>query len=223
MIFGVAGQVKSAQAFDGQNFSGVQAAADFSERFGERRAAHWAGVGLGVETAVRRILVFAQAIGAHREDRHGGLRAIVGDVLNDAVTRAAIGAVGEGIEIAAVGGIGEIGVAIVAGADVGRDHGELSGVRNAVMNGEGDFAHGRAVFDFDVLDFSERRRLDAETEKKIRESGLGAFDFRDHASRDVEDVALQIKLGGEAINERTEADALHGSTDMKALAMDRQT
>ncbi len=85
------------------------------------RAADRAGVGLGVEAAVQRVFVFPLAVGAHLEDAHGGQRPVVGDVLDDGEARAAVGAVGEGIAVAAVA-LGENFLqAGAAGGDIRRD------------------------------------------------------------------------------------------------------
>ena len=70
----------------------------------ERRAADGAGIGLRVEAAVGGVGVLRRAGRAHGEAGHGGGGAVVGDVLDDGVARAAVGAVGEGIAEAAVGG-----------------------------------------------------------------------------------------------------------------------
>lgn len=72
-----------------------------------------------METAVRRIMVLRLAIRTHAKAGHGGGRPVVRNILNDGVTRAAIGAVGERITEAAIFGIINIAQAIVAGGDIG--------------------------------------------------------------------------------------------------------
>ena len=56
---------------------------------------------------------------AHREAAHRGVRPVVGHRVDDAEPRPAVRAVGEGIAIAAIGGIANLGQAVVAGGDVG--------------------------------------------------------------------------------------------------------
>ena len=87
------------------------------------RPAVGAGVRLGVEAAVGGILVFGAAGGAHRETPHRGAGAVVGQVLDDAVARAAVRAVDERIAVAAVGGIEQLAQAVVAGGEVGQHRG----------------------------------------------------------------------------------------------------
>ena len=59
-------------------------------------------IGLRVEAAVRRIVVFRLACGAHGKARHGGLRPVVGNAARDGEARAAVGAIEKRIAIAAV-------------------------------------------------------------------------------------------------------------------------
>ncbi len=69
------------------------------------RAAGGAGVGLSVEAAVGRIVVFGLASRAHGKPGHRRRRPVVGDVGDDGEAGAAVGAVGERIAVAAVAGI----------------------------------------------------------------------------------------------------------------------
>ncbi len=48
-----------------------------------------------------------------------------------------------------------------------------------------------------------------EPEQEFFQSGARAFDFNEDALRRIVDPAGQSELGGEAEDERTEADALH--------------
>ena len=114
-IRGVDAQMESADALDGDDLAGEQAVDGSgyrsvgtesvlpSGRFEpDARAAIPAGVGLGVKAAVERIVVFGLAGRAHCELRHRGLRPVVGNAARDGEARAAVGAVEEGIAIAAV-------------------------------------------------------------------------------------------------------------------------
>ena len=87
----------------------------------ELRTASPAGVGLGVEAAVERIVVLGLAGGAHGEARHRGLRPVVGDAAGDGEARAAVGAVEKGITEAAVAGVEKLAEAIRTGGGVGGD------------------------------------------------------------------------------------------------------
>jgi len=89
-LVGVYGEVETAEAFDGQNFALAEQTVGFGDWVaglcdfvsvdeGEMRAALAAGVRLGVEAAVERVVVFGLALRAHGEGGHGGLAAVVGD------------------------------------------------------------------------------------------------------------------------------------------------
>ena len=80
-----------------------------------------AGVGLGVKAPVERVVVLALAVGAHGKGRMVVSGPVVGDVADDGEARPAVGAVGEGIAVAAVGGVEQLAQAVGAGGDVGRD------------------------------------------------------------------------------------------------------
>ena len=73
---------------------------------------------MGVKTAVQWIVVLGLALGAHDEISHGGARAVVRDVLDDGEAGAAVGAVGKGVEIAAVSRGKNLLQALGAGGDV---------------------------------------------------------------------------------------------------------
>ena len=85
------------------------------------RAADRAGVGLGMKAAVQRVFVLPLAIRAHLENGHGGQRAVIGNILDDGEARAAVGAVGERIVVAAVAVCKDIVEAGLAGGYIGRD------------------------------------------------------------------------------------------------------
>ena len=85
------------------------------------RPAVRAGVGLGVEAAVGRVLVLGAAARAHLEARHRRVRPVVRDVAHDREARPAVGAVRERVAVAPVGGVEQLGEAVGAGGAVRRD------------------------------------------------------------------------------------------------------
>ena len=85
------------------------------------RPARRARIGLRVETAIVGILVLGPTDGAERKTAHARHGAIVGNGTGDRVAGAAVGAIGEGVAVATVARIADIGKAGVAGGDVGAD------------------------------------------------------------------------------------------------------
>ena len=94
-------------------------------RGNQRRAADRSPtcVGLRVEAPVCRVVVLGLAGRAHCETRHRSLRAVVGNAAGDGEARAAVGAVQEGIAIAAVGWVEQLAKAIGARRGVGGNPG----------------------------------------------------------------------------------------------------
>ncbi len=115
-----------------------------------------------VEAAVEGIVVFSLAGGAHGEVGHGGEGAVVGDVFDDGVTRAAVGAVGERVAVAPVGRVEDFGQTVGADADVGGDEGVGAGLGLAVDDGEVGCAVGGNFGGGDGFDVGEGRRFVAQ-------------------------------------------------------------
>lgn len=84
-------------------------------------AAFGAGVGLGVEASVGRVVVFFGALFAQREAGHAGRGAVIGYGANNAVARAAVSTVGKGVEIPPVGWAKNILKTFLANGDIGPD------------------------------------------------------------------------------------------------------
>ena len=134
----------------------------------ELRAATRAGVGLGVEPAVERVVVFALALRAHREFLHRSVRAVVGQRFDDGEARAAVRAVGEGISMAAIGGIENFPGAIGAGRDVGQDEDGLGAGVVALADFEAGVAGGIEEGELEALDDGARRLFGFEARREIR-------------------------------------------------------
>jgi hypothetical protein len=154
-VGGVAGQVESPQPLDGQDAAGQQellcggqdglgvrmvgAGGDGPAggvRQPDMRAADRAGIGLGVKAPVRRVIIFPLAVRAHGEDAHGGVGPVVRDVGDDGEAGAAVGAVDEGIAVAAVGRVEKLPQAVWAGGYIRRDEQVLAGHLFGGANGE---------------------------------------------------------------------------------------
>jgi hypothetical protein len=71
-----------------------------------------------METAVAGIIILLLTGRTHGEAGHGGFYPIVGDIMDDGETRAAVGAVDERIMKAAILGIKELIQAILTDGDI---------------------------------------------------------------------------------------------------------
>src|SRR5579863_1574470 len=96
-IAGVNQKLESSDAFERDDFSVAKGRGRVGDGAVELWATDWAGVGLSVEAAVGGIFVFFAAGRAEGESPHRRVGAVVGNVDDDGVARATIGAVGEGI------------------------------------------------------------------------------------------------------------------------------
>ena len=131
LVAGVAGQVVAADALDGEDAAVAQQLPGAAQRrfalgdvavagpVAQGRPAVRAADRLRVEPPVGGIVVFARAVGAHREAGHRGGGAVVGQRGDDGEARAAVGAVDEGVPVAPVGRVALFGGAFGAHGDVG--------------------------------------------------------------------------------------------------------
>jgi len=74
-----------------------------------------------MKAAIGAVVIFSLAIRAHHEIAHGGSGTVVGDVLDDGESGAAVGAVGEGIAIAPILLVKDLLLTFMAGGNVGGD------------------------------------------------------------------------------------------------------
>ena len=99
------------------------------------RPAIIAADGLRIVAAALRRDVFLVAGLAHRELLHARALAVVRHGLEDGQARAAGRAVDEGVQVAAVFGVEELGAALVAGRDVRRDE-DVAALLGALDDGK---------------------------------------------------------------------------------------
>ena len=135
MVFCVANEMKTSDPFDSndraprQKVKGsVQSISrkDFSLSIHQSQGwtASRAGVGLGMEPSINRILILPAADRAHGEGSHGRLVPIIGNVFDDGEPRATMRAVDERIAVAEIAGREELCQARITGGHVRRDQGK---------------------------------------------------------------------------------------------------
>ncbi len=203
----VAGEVIAAQALDREDLAVAEEADRRLEAHRQLGAAGRAGDRLGVEAPVAWVLVLPPAVGAHREARHGRVRPVVRNPLDDREAWPALGAVDERVPVAAVGRIEELAQALVAGGDIGRDQCR-AGCGGALGDREGGLAPTRDDGLGHLLDMRQRRSLALEREAEVVKGARVALRLDDDTRPVVQHEAAEPVAAGEAVDERTEADAL---------------
>ena len=223
IMSGVGGQVEAAQALDGHDLrlgstgrgrDGVPGPGGgplLPARLGGRRPGRrWARRG----SAGPRVLIFGPAGGAHGEDGHGGVAAVIGDLSDDGKAGAAVGAIGKGIMVAAVAGVDDFGKAGVAGGDVGGNQGLGGGLVLALQDGKAGLALGSASARLPPPRPGQSRGLVLRSGEQIPPGRRRAFHFDFHAGGGVADPAGQAMQPGQPVDEGPEADALHHAGDL---------
>ncbi len=249
IILRVTGQQKTAQPFHSDESSRVQQianalqgsqrrplrctkiAGDRQIRFGimlaafdqrQTGAAGGTGIGLGVKSAISGVFIFGVAKVTHAKLRHGGSRAIVRNILNDRVARPAIGAVGEWVAVAAVGRIAKVTPAIVAGGYVRGDEGERVLLLATGLDGKFTCILQGNFFQRDLHNLGQGGWAGPQGMEKLLDRVAGTLDFNRNAGGGIQDKARQLQRSGQVVDEGTEADSLHHSSNRDALADSRE-
>ena len=176
----------------------------------QRRPAVRASDRLRVEAAIGRVVVFGGAALAHGERRHGGGRTVVGQGTDDGEPRTAVSARHEGVPVTAVVRVEQLGDAVVADGDVGRNRGSGTGDRLAVDDAKAAVAHavGADIDDVDSTDRCQRRRLSAQPATEFVDARGRSLHFEEDRARIVADESGKPKLAGDPVDERAEPHPL---------------
>ena len=158
--------------------------------------------------AVERILVLAAAVRAHGEAGHGRPRPVVRQAPDDGVAGAAVGAVGEGVAVAALPGRFDLLEAIGARGDVGGDEDESRGVPG-LPDLEAPAVLDRRGAHVELLDDGQGRQARAQGGGEFFADDRGRpFDVDLDARAGVLDPAVEPQAAGEAVDVRAEPDSL---------------
>jgi len=177
-----------------------------------------AGIGLRVEAAIERIVVFGLALRAHRKYSHRGLRTVVGDPPSDGEAWPAVGAIKKWITVPAIGGVEEFAEAIGTGSGISRNAGAYVPVSLAGDDAEGNLASRCKVREQNGIDPRQRWRFGVETADERSDAELSTLKLDDHSIGVVTNEAGKMFFGCEAINERSKADTLNHASDPDNLA-----
>jgi hypothetical protein len=148
-----------------------------------------------METAIGWIVVFALALGAHRERAHGRGRAVVGQGGDDGKARAAVGAVGEGIAEAAVARIEDLGETGRAGGQIRHDQRAFLAA-GAFADLEAHDAERVQERGFQALDDRNRGPVALEPQQEFAQGRLAPLGLDHDAGRRIADPAVEPQLQG---------------------------
>ena len=239
-VRGIAGKVETAEALDGnhgaatEQFTGAprmrrcrarrrQARCRLRGRRrtrGPARAARGTGVGLRRGSGGQRGLRIPRGRRRTWEARHGGVGTVVGDIANDGVARAAVGAVGEGVTEAAVGGRCEVGDAVWTNRDIGRDQSEAVVFGNTVADDEFGIAARGHVGEGEVVDAGERGQFRAERMQEAFDIRSRAFHFDSDTFGGIENETAQATFTRQPVNKGAKTDALDDALNFNSFAND---
>ncbi len=173
------------------------------------RAACGAGRRLGVEPAVRGVLVLASTGGAEVEAGHRRGGAVVGQAGHDAEARAAVGAGDERVAVAAVGWVVQLGQARLAHRGVRRDRRDVAASpRVALDDREPDGSRRLQHLGCDPVDEGARRRVCPQPAFELFDGGTRAFRLDEDAIGVIADVAGHPEGSRHAVHEGAEPHAL---------------
>ena len=212
-------EVEAAEPFHRHDGAGAQRVHRGLERDAQLRPAGRAGVGLGVEAAIGRILVLRPARGAHLEAGHRGERPVVRHAAHDREAWSAVGAVDERVAIAPIGRVEQLGQAVVAGGAVRRNKSaRLAAPQGALPDLEAPQPSERELPHAHPLHHREWRRLRLQPLEEALHRMRVRLGLDHDSARVVEHVPADAKLRRQPVHERPEAHALHGSLHTRAHA-----
>ena len=172
------------------------------------RAAVEAADRLGVVAAISRVGVLGGAGRAQGKVAHGGVRPVVGQILDDGQPGPAVDARDERVPEAAVGRVAHLGQTVRAGGHVRRQQGARAGGAAGFEDREGGFAPHRQVADFVAEDAGQRRGVVKHLfHERVDFRGL-ALDLDEHLAVVVAAEARDAVPGGDGGDVRAESHAL---------------
>ncbi len=172
-----------------------------------------AGIGLSMETPVPRVVVFSLTRRTHAEASHGGLVAVIGDIFDDSVAWAAVGAVDKGIAVTAIEGITELMKAVGTGADIGSDQRGARVLPSALDDMETIEGTKGPFRNLDLYDPGKRRRFGGDVPNECFDFLRCSRHLNFDAIRLIPDPAVELVLMGQLENEGPETHALDNASD----------
>ncbi len=185
---------------------------------------------LGVVASVQRVFIGRSAARAHGKARHGGVGPIVGEAADDGVAWAAVGAVGKGVVVVAIRGVGYIVGARLAHPLIRRDGDRGGALLLAGFNSKlamklamklaievGIMSEGQFPL-AEVIDSAKRRRQFPQFAGKGGQLLGRSFGTYGDAIGIVQHIAGKAVAQRQPIDEGAKADPLNYAVDMKFAA-----
>jgi hypothetical protein len=166
-----------------------------------------------VITPIQRILIFGVAPFAHGELLHGCFCTIIGYVLDDGETGAAIGAVGEGIAMASVRGVHDLLQTGTTGADIGGNGGEASFTLHTSRDDKILITASVHKIDVASMDLGKNGWLLQNTLEKLPDGSLRAIDLNMHTAVGVFHESLEVERECTTIHEGAETHTLNDTLE----------
>ena len=224
-VIAAAGQVHAAQSLDRDDLPCLQGLpCQFYAIAGELisglvqikhpGAAACATIRLGMVAPVVNIMILPVAVRAHGKADHGGLGPVIGDIFNNRETRAAIGAVNEGIAVAPVPGVTQFPQAVLTDADVRRDQGVAEFLPLALTDLKAFVAPKfRRIAGFHALDHGQHGGLLRKQRHEALQRRALSFQLQRHAGGGIFYVAAETAAAHQLMDKGPEAHALHNAAD----------
>ena len=167
--------------------------------------------GLGMEAAVGRVAVVAPAAAAGGKGGQAGVAAFKGELLQQAVAGAAVGAADERVAVAAVVGVGELGQAGSADGQIGPHHRRLGGLAGAGpdRHARGEIGAGRRPVQAMAIDAGPGRWVQQQLLHQVLQRSTGPLQLHRHAIGAIAHPAPQPQLLRQPHHMGAKAHPLH--------------
>jgi len=176
-------------------------------------AALWAGIRLGVEAAIQRVVILLLALGTHLEATHCGLGSVIRYVLNYGKAGSTVGAVSEGVEVTSVAGCQHFLEAGGTSGNIGGNELIFTSFGDAFSNLETLVANSRLTGSSDILNTGSRGSQRLQVSQKVVQGNSLTLHFNLYVLRGIAHPTLQIMLTGKLINKGAKADPLYHAPD----------
>jgi hypothetical protein len=170
---------------------------------------------LGVKAPVARIVVLGLTIWTHREMAHRRQVSVIWKIGDDAVAWPTVGAIGEWILEAPVGGVEDLGDTVRTGRDIRQDDRPIRPTHDAFENFEAGAPLRIAIVGLETGDQRPRGQISQQTSLETVQIPLLPLDLDLHSIGRIPNPPGQPHLDREAIDVGAKSDALDGAPNIE--------